>query len=66
MPCQHDDDRAVEEPMPFDFVELHAFVQRLLLGLVLILVPLTLFGYYVASQGDSEIPEPTDSVAFGS
>ena len=52
--------------MPLDFLELHAFLQRVLLGLVLILVPLTLFGYYVALQGDSEIPEPTDSVAFGS
>jgi hypothetical protein len=34
--------------------------------LILILVPLTLLGVYVASQGDSQIPEPIDSVAFGS
>jgi hypothetical protein len=68
VPCQHVGLRALEEEgfMPLAFMELHAFLQRVLLVLVLVLVPLTLFGYYVALQGDSEIPEPTDSVAFGS
>ena len=68
MRCQHVGHRALEEEgfMPLAFMELHAFLQRVLLVLVLVLVPLTLFGYYVALQGDSEIPEPTDSVAFGS
>ena len=52
--------------MSLDFLEIHAFVQRVLLGLILILVPLTLFGYYVALQGDNQNPEPANSVAFGS
>jgi hypothetical protein len=52
--------------MPLDFLELRTFLQRVLLGLILILVPLTLFGYHEALQEDSQIPEPANSVAFGS
>jgi hypothetical protein len=41
--------------MPLDSLELRASLQRVLSGLILILVPLTVFGFYVALQGDSQI-----------
>jgi hypothetical protein len=41
--------------MPLDAVELRTSLQRVLVGLILILVPLTVFGFYVALQGDSQI-----------
>ena len=52
--------------MPMKKAVAHQYRVELCFGLILILVPLTLFGYYVALQGESEIPEPTNSVAFGS
>jgi len=41
--------------MPLDSLELRTSLQRVLVGLILILVPLTVFGFYVALQGDSHI-----------
>ena len=41
--------------MPLDSLELRTSLQRVLVGLMLILVPLTVFGFYVALQGDSQI-----------
>ena len=41
--------------MPLDSLELRTSLQRVLIGLILILVPLTVFGFYVALQGDSHI-----------
>jgi hypothetical protein len=41
--------------MPLDSLELRTSLQRVLIGLILILVPLTVFGFYVAMQGDSQI-----------
>ena len=41
--------------MPLDSLELRASLQRVLGALILILVPLTVFGFYVALQGDSQI-----------
>jgi hypothetical protein len=41
--------------MPLDAMELRTSLQRVLVGLILILVPLTVFGFYVALQGDSQI-----------
>jgi len=41
--------------MPLDSLEFRTSLQKLLVGLVLILVPLTVFGFYVAMQGDSHI-----------
>src|ERR1039458_2171314 len=41
--------------MPLDSLELRTSLQRVLVGLLLILVPLTVFGFYVALQGDSQI-----------
>jgi hypothetical protein len=41
--------------MPLDSLELRTSFQKVLVGLLLILVPLTVFGFYVALQGDSEI-----------
>lgn len=41
--------------MPLDSVELRTLLQRVLIGLILILVPLTVFGFYVALQGDNQI-----------
>jgi len=41
--------------MPLDSLELRTSLQRVLVGLILILVPLTVFGFYVALQGDSQI-----------
>jgi Cache domain len=41
--------------MPLDSLEFRTSLQRLLVGLILILVPLTVFGFYVALQGDSYV-----------
>ncbi len=41
--------------MPLDTIEFRTFLQKLLIGLILILVPLTIFGFYVAVQGDTHI-----------
>lgn len=41
--------------MPLDPLEVRTSLQRLLVGLMLILVPLTVFGLYVALQGDSYV-----------
>ncbi len=41
--------------MPLDSLEFRTSLQRVLVGLILILVPLTVFGFYVALQGDSQI-----------
>jgi hypothetical protein len=54
---QHHGRRAVqqEDPMPLDSLELRTSLQKVLIGLILILVPLTVFGFYVALQGDDQI-----------
>ncbi len=39
--------------MPLDPLEFRTSLQRLLVALIVILVPLTLFGFYVALQGDT-------------
>ena len=41
--------------MPPDTLEFRTSFQKLLVALILILVPLTVFGFYVALQGDSHI-----------
>ena len=41
--------------MPLDSLEFRTSLQKLLVGLILIFVPLTVFGFYVAMQGDSHI-----------
>ena len=41
--------------MPLDSLELRTSLQRVLVGLILILVPLAVFGFYVALQADSHI-----------
>jgi hypothetical protein len=41
--------------MPLDSLEFRTSLQKLLIGLILILVPLTVIGFYVAMQGDSHI-----------
>lgn len=41
--------------MPLDSLELRTSLQRVLVGLLLILVPLTVFGFWFALQGDSQI-----------
>jgi hypothetical protein len=41
--------------MPLDSVEFRTSLKRLLVGLILVLVPLTVFGFYVALQGDTHI-----------
>jgi hypothetical protein len=41
--------------MPLDTLEFRTSLQKLLVGLILILVPLTVFGFYVALQGDSHV-----------
>jgi Cache domain len=41
--------------MPLDSLELRTSLQRVLIALIVILVPLTVFGFYVAMQGDSQI-----------
>jgi len=52
----HGGRRAAEEvPMPLDSLELRTSLQKVLVGVILVLVPLTVFGFYVALQGDSQI-----------
>jgi len=41
--------------MPLESPEFRTSLQKLLVGMILILVPLTVFGFYVALQGDSHI-----------
>ena len=41
--------------MPLDSLEFRTSLQKLLVALMLILVPLTVFGFYVALQGDTHI-----------
>jgi len=41
--------------MPLESPEFRTSLQRVLVGLILILVPLTVFGFYVAVQGESHI-----------
>ncbi|HMK21414.1 MAG TPA: hypothetical protein VK466_03720, partial [Terriglobales bacterium] len=41
--------------MPLNSVEFRTSLQRLLVGLILVLVPLTVFGFYVALQGDTHV-----------
>lgn len=41
--------------MPLESPEFRTSLQKLLVGLILILVPLTVFGFYVAMQGDSHM-----------
>lgn len=41
--------------MPLDSLEFRTSLQKLLVGLILILVPLTVFGFYVTLQGDNHI-----------
>lgn len=41
--------------MPLDSLEFRTSLQKLLVGLIVILVPLTVFGFYVALQGESQI-----------
>lgn len=43
--------------MPLDSLEFHTSLQKLLVALILILVPLTVFGFYVSLQGYSHIRE---------
>jgi len=45
--------------MPLDSLEFRASLQKLLVALMLILVPLTVFGFYVALQGDNHIRQAT-------
>jgi len=41
--------------MPLDTLEFRTSLQRLLIALILVLVPLTVFGFYVTLQGDNQI-----------
>jgi len=41
--------------VPLESLEFHTSLQKLLIALILILVPLTVFGFYVALQGDDHI-----------
>jgi len=41
--------------MPLDSLELRTSLQKVLVGLILILVPFTVLGFYLAIQGDSQI-----------
>ena len=41
--------------MPLDSLEFRTSLQKVLVGLILILVPLTVFGFYVALQGDNHV-----------
>ena len=43
--------------MPLEPLEFHTSLQKLLFALIVILVPVTVFGVYVALQGDSHIRE---------
>ncbi|MGB8064786.1 MAG: hypothetical protein WCF26_23070 [Candidatus Sulfotelmatobacter sp.] len=56
--------------MPLDSLEFCTSLQRLLVALILILVPLTVFGFYVALQADNhtviEAPGVTPSMKIKS
>jgi len=41
--------------MPLDTLEFRTSLQKLLVGLILILVPLTVFGFYVTLQGENHV-----------
>ncbi|HEV2399277.1 MAG TPA: cache domain-containing protein [Candidatus Sulfotelmatobacter sp.] len=41
--------------MPLDSLEFRTSLQKLLIALIVILVPVTIFGFYVALQGDNHI-----------
>ncbi len=41
--------------MPLDTLEVRTSLKKILIGLILILVPLTVFGFYVALQGDAHM-----------
>ncbi|HVN18784.1 MAG TPA: cache domain-containing protein [Dongiaceae bacterium] len=41
--------------MPLDSLEFRTSLQKLLVALILVLVPITVFGFYVALQGDNHI-----------
>ena len=41
--------------MPLDSLEFRTSLKKILVGLILILVPLTVFGFYVTLQGDSHL-----------
>ena len=41
--------------MPLDSLEFRTSLKKLLVGLILVLVPVTVFGFYVALQGDNYI-----------
>ena len=41
--------------MPLDRLEFRASLQKLLVALILILLPITVFGFYVALQADNHI-----------
>ena len=41
--------------MPLDSLEFRTSLQKLLIGLILILVPLTIFGFYMTQQGENHI-----------
>lgn len=43
--------------MPLDSLEFRTSLQKLLIALIVVLVPLTVFGFYVALQGDTHIRE---------
>lgn len=43
--------------MPLDSLEFRTSLQKLLIGLILIFVPLTVFGFYMALEGDSHVRE---------
>src|ERR1035438_5544840 len=55
VPCSSFTARRGGSPMPLDSLEFRTSLQKLLVGLILILVPLTVFGFYVAMQGDGHI-----------
>lgn len=41
--------------MPLDSLEFRTSLQKLLIGLIVILVPLTVFGFYMAIEGDNHV-----------
>ncbi len=41
--------------MPLDSLEFRTSLQKLLIGLILILVPLTIFGFYMTQEGENHI-----------
>jgi hypothetical protein len=41
--------------MPFDTLEIRISLQKLLIGLVLVIVPLSFVGLYLTSQADTSL-----------